>query len=62
MNIHRRKKRQQGRKASPDTFAALSHDQLVERARNAGLPPFCGGWPTETLIRKIKEQENGTIQ
>ena len=35
-----------------------THEELTTRARELGCLPFCGSWPTETLVEKIKELEN----
>lgn len=37
---------------------ALDFDTLVEMGRKVGFPPFCNGWPLETLIKKLKGLEN----
>jgi len=38
----------------------MSHRQLISYGRYFGLPPFCGSWRVETLIRKIQEKENAS--
>ncbi|WP_417449520.1 hypothetical protein [Kordiimonas sp.] len=57
MKLHQRKTRLQHRKIERCEIRAMSHEELTAKGRALGLPPFCGGWPTETLTRKIKESE-----
>lgn len=60
MNIHLRTMRLKAQQCEQGATTTMTHEQLVERARALGCPPFCGSWPTETLIRKIKEKENAS--
>lgn len=42
-------------------YQGMTQDELTEIGRAAGLPPFCGSWPRETLIAKIeKAKSNGS--
>jgi len=62
MKIYQRKKRvlTVSNSVQGNPFDAMTHEQLATAGRAAGLPPFCGSWPRETLIAKIKEaQANG---
>ncbi|WP_020398981.1 hypothetical protein [Kordiimonas gwangyangensis] len=63
MKLYQRKKRIQAMsqiaQAQPNPYEAMSHDELVQAGRAAGLPPFCGGWPRETIINKIMETAHG---
>ncbi len=57
--IRRKTMRLKARQMERVETPALTHDELAAKARSLGCPPFCNGWNTETLIRKIKELENG---
>ncbi len=60
MHLRRRKARLKARQIGRGASVVFSHAELVAKARSLGCPNFCSGWPTETLIRKIKEKENAS--
>lgn len=39
----------------------LTHQQLAAKARSLGMPAFCAGWSTETLLKKIEERQHESI-
>lgn len=57
MRIHRRKTRHETRHpdVAANPYMGMTHEQLAEVGKAAGFPPFCGSWPTETLIEKLLE-------
>ncbi|WP_417463209.1 hypothetical protein [Kordiimonas sp.] len=62
MKLYQRKRRIAAATSPAPTspYEAMSHEKLVELGRAAGLPPFCGTWPRETLIANIeKAKSNG---
>ncbi|WP_417463195.1 hypothetical protein [Kordiimonas sp.] len=62
MKLYQRKRRVAAANYPAPTgpYEAMSHEQLVQIGRDAGLPPFCGTWPRETLIANIeKAKSNG---
>ena len=63
MRFYQRKRRiqavSQSAQAPANPYEAMTHEKLVEAGRAAGLPPFCGVWPRETIIAKIKETAHG---
>jgi len=62
MNHNRRRMAGRARYLAPEKplLPTMSHEEATVRARELGCPPFCGSWPTGTLIEKIKEKENAT--
>ena len=51
--IKLRQPRSQNTQAQP-----LNHAEVVAKGIALGLRAFCVSWPTETILRKIKEIEN----
>ena len=55
MRRNRRKQRLAQVEVPQDAPQALSRDELLARAKAAGLPGFASRWKTETIINKLKE-------
>jgi|GEM_PF-3141896 len=53
------KKRLEGEMSGQGDLTSLSRDDLIKKARDAGLSGLVYGWTDETIIKKLKELNNG---